>query len=118
MNDKQIIARLIPDPAGRTGCFLDPKTDTLYNLGGDFKLPGAKTPAVQTEDLTHTKVRLKDGPRGIITQMGDKAEGEEFYCTVQTEAGVEVEVAKKADLKPLTEAEIAAWDKEIEDAKK
>jgi len=116
MTDKKILARLIPDPAGRTGCFLDPVTDIIYNLGGEFKLPGAKT-ATPSEDLTHTKVRIKDGPRGIITQMGDKAEGEEFYCLVQTEEGSEIEVAKKTDLKPLTEAEIAAWTKEIEDAK-
>ena len=95
MTDKAVLSRLVPDPAGRKGIFLDPKTDTPYNMGLDFKLPG-KAPAKpepKAEDLTHSKVQLKDGPRGIITQMGDPAEEETFFCMVQTEDGAEVEVA-------------------------
>jgi len=118
MTDKAVLARLIPDPHGRKGVYLDPKTDTPYNMGLAFELPTSAEPkSAKTEDLTHTKVQLKDGPRGIVTEMGDPEEDEAYFCRVQTEEGVEVEVATKADMKPLTKAQIAAWDKEIEDKK-
>ncbi len=117
----EILARLERDPV-RRGCFLDPKTDTVYNLGANYQLPSEKEapgkPAKKpTEDLTHTKVILKDGIRGIVTAMGDKEEGDEFFCIVQTENNEEVKIAAKSEMKALTAAQIKKWDEEIESAK-
>jgi DNA topoisomerase VI subunit B len=118
MND-EIIKRLVKDPV-RRGCFLDPETDTVYNMGANFELPGESDkpkPKPKGADLTHSKVILKDGIRGIVTSMGDEAEGDDFFCVVQTENNEEVKIAAKTDMKPLTPAQIKKWDEEIEAAK-
>lgn len=116
MNDKKILARLVPDPAARLGCYLDPVTDILYNLGADFKLPSAPaSKPAPSEDLTHAKVLLAEGVRGIVTEMG--GEDDEYFCIVQTESNEEVKIAAKSDMKPLSAAQIKKWDEEIAAAK-
>lgn len=117
----EILSRLERDPV-RRGCFIDPVTETVYNLGVNYKLPseGDKPSSEATKpagDLTHTKVLLKDGIRGIVTQMGDKDQGDDFFCIVQTENNEEVKIAAKADMKALTAAQIKKWDEELEAAK-
>lgn len=120
MNNPEILKRLVKDPV-RRGCFLDPKTDTVYNMGINFELPSEadkpKPKAAKGADLTHTKVILKDGIRGIVTQMGDEDGGDDFFCVVQTENNEEVKIAAKSDLKPLTAAQVKKWDEELEAAK-
>jgi hypothetical protein len=120
MNDPEILKRLVKDSV-RRGCFIDPETDTVYNLGANFDLPSEsdrpKPKSAKGADLTHTKVLLKDGVRGIVTGMGDEDEGDDFFCVVQTENNDEVKIAAKADLKPLTAAQIKKWDEELEAAK-
>ncbi len=119
MNDKKILARLVPDPAARLGCYLDPVTDIVHNLGADFKLPSApSSKPAPSEDLTHAKVLLvgSDGPvRGIVTDMG--GEDDDYFCIVQTESNEEVKIAAKSDMKPLSAAQIKKWDEEIAAAK-
>ena len=120
MNDPEILNRLVKDQV-RRGCFIDPVTDTVYNMGPNFELPSEadkpKPKSAKGADLTHTKVILKDGVRAIVTAMGDEDEGDDFFCVVQTENNEEVKIAAKADLKPLTTAQIKKWDEELEAAK-
>jgi hypothetical protein len=116
MTDKKIISRLVADPAGRLGCYLDPVTDLLYNMGASFKLPTApEADAKPPVDLTHTKIKLADKTRGIVTAMGE--EDDDFFCLVQTENNEEVKIEAQSDMKPLTAAEIKKWDADIEAAK-
>lgn len=117
---EKILNRLERDPV-RRGCFIDPETDTVYSLGINFQLPSEgdnpKPPVRPTSDLTHTKVILKDGVRGIVTEMGDTDEGDDFFCVVQTENNEEVKVTAKSDMKALTPTQIKKWEDEIAAAK-
>lgn len=109
---------LAPDPSKRFGCYLHVASDTVFSFGISLELPagGAKaSPA--PKDLAGLKVKFKDGKRGVITEAGDPTVGDDFYARVLVD-GSEIAVKTKAELKPLTKDEIAAWDKELEDAKK
>lgn len=112
------LENLAPDPSKRPGCYLDTDSDTVYSFGVSLALPdgGAKA-AAAPKDITGTKVKFKDGTRGVITEVGDPNVGDDFYARVMVD-GSEIAVKTKAGLKPLTKDEIAAWDKEIEDAQK
>ena len=114
---------LTPDPAGRFGHYLHEKTGDVFAFGvsledGSPTQTGsptkAETKATKTAgDLTGTKVKFPDGTRAVVTETGNPAEGDTFFVRVQTEGGEEREVKAKADIKPMTKAEIAAWDKEV-----
>lgn len=97
---------LVADPAGRFGHYIDTATDTPYALG--FSLD--KSEEKPAEDLTGVAVKFADGKRGKITETGGPED--EFFARVLVD-GVEVEVKDKSDVKRLTKAEIAAWDKEV-----
>lgn len=108
------LENLAPDPGGRFGHYHDISTDTVYGLG--FSLDEAEeAPAKPAEELVGVAVKFADGKRGKITEAGGPDDG--FFARVLVD-GEEREVKDKADIKRLTKAEIAAWDKEIAEAGK
>lgn len=116
---------LVPDPAGRLFHYLHEPSGDVFNFGVDLDeqakpadtkaQPAEKANPANAKDLTGTRVKFPDGLRAVVTETG--GEDDAFFVRVQTETGEEREVKAKADVKPLTKAEIAAWDKEVEDAK-
>lgn len=116
--DGVALADLTCDPAGRFGHYLHTPTGDVFAFGVSLeegKPADTKSTPKTAGDLTGTRVKFPDGLRAVVTETG--GEDDAFFVRVQTETGEEREVKAKADIKPLTKAEIAAWDKELEAAK-
>lgn len=113
------LENLRPDPGKRSNHVLDTDSGSVFNLGFKVTFEDSAEPAAPAaKDITGTKVKFQDGRRGVITEPGDlnaEDEADRFYARVLVD-GKEITVATKAELKPLSKTEIAAWDKEIEDA--